>query len=214
MEMIAMLGGLGANSPYLENPSPAARAAKNAIAAAKTVDEVMAVKAGIPNMGLSTAEAATLQLIADSKITDLTTPFYRRPGYWLVVGAVAAAAVWHWPKIKSAFSGRGLSGLAEFDDAMNGANEAYREADKAWSRGKYSEAMEMVKLAESYIADAKRESGSDSFRKSLTTGLAEKVKDLRNHLVELNRPAPGRRDPGIPGLAYRGDSLWARRGFK
>jgi hypothetical protein len=92
MEMIAMLGGLGAG-PYLDNPSPAARAASNAISMAKTVAEVMAIKAGIPQMGLSPAEAATLDLLADKQIEEILhpTPFYRKPGYWMIVGGLAAA---------------------------------------------------------------------------------------------------------------------------
>lgn len=118
MEMIAMLGGLGATSPYLENPSPAARAANNAIAAAKTVDEVMAVKTGLPNMGLSAAEVSTLALIADKKIEEILnpTPFYTRVWFWGLVAA-GAAAWYHRDKIKSAI---GLSGFGAYNPkAMN-----------------------------------------------------------------------------------------------
>lgn len=96
MEMIAMLGGLGASGPYLQNPSPAVRAAKNAILAAKTVDEVMVIKVAIPKMNLSEAEAATLLLIADEQIRSITnpTPFYKKPLYWVGVVAVVGVA-WH-----------------------------------------------------------------------------------------------------------------------
>lgn len=110
MEMIAMLGGLGAG-PYLENPSPAARAAGNAISMAKSVEEVMAVKTAIPQMGLTPAEASTLDLIAVKKIENLTTPFYQKPGYWFLVAGLAAAW-YHREKIKSLFDRGSLRGLS------------------------------------------------------------------------------------------------------
>lgn len=105
MEMIAMLGGLGAAGEL----SPAARAAGNAITMAKSVDEVAAVSSGLPNMGLSKEEELILKVMIDKKIADLTEdkPFYKKGGYWLVVGLVAAAAWYHRDRIKSAI---GLSG--------------------------------------------------------------------------------------------------------
>lgn len=107
MEMIAMLGGLGA-MPEL---SPAATAARNAIAAAKTVDELAAVYAGLPNMGLPKNEELTLRVMTDQKVRDIVNPvrFYQRPLYWVGVAAVVAAW-WHRDKIKEFFRG-GLNGL-------------------------------------------------------------------------------------------------------
>jgi hypothetical protein len=90
MSTIAMLGGLGATH-YIENPSAAARAAMNAIYAAKSVDEVLAVKNGLPNMGLSTTEAGVVSMIADDRITDLKTPFYNKAWFWYTLGIAGAA---------------------------------------------------------------------------------------------------------------------------
>lgn len=216
--MIAMLGGLGAAGEL----SPAARAAGNAITFAKTVEELSAISAGLPNMGLPKNEELILKVMIDKKVEEITnpTPFYKRPGYWLVVAGLAAAW-WHRDKIKSWFdrgSLRGLSGVTEFDSAMNDANEAFREAQKSSLRGRDREAMGMVQLAESYIADAKREAGSDAFRKSLAESLAARVKDLRKEVSMVLRPGYSGRGKLVPAelqtISYGGDSIAARRGFK
>lgn len=100
MEMIAMLGGIG-STPEM---SAAAIAAGNAITMAKTVEELTAVSAGLPNMGLPKNEELILKVMIDKKVEELTnpTPFYKKTGYWIFVGVVAAAAYYHWPKIKRA----------------------------------------------------------------------------------------------------------------
>lgn len=117
MEMIAMLGGLGASGPYMNNPSPAARAALAAVSGAKKLDELAAINAGVPNMGLSNEEKLVVQAAIASKLADLNTPFYKRPLYWAVVAVVVGAGYYHWPKIKSAI---GLNGLGAYDrKAMN-----------------------------------------------------------------------------------------------
>ena len=109
MEMIAMLGGLG-SSPYLDNPSAAARAALAAVSGAKKLDELAAINAGVPNMGLTNEEKLVVQAAIASKLADLNTPFYKRPLYWAVVAVVVGAAYYHWPKIKGAI---GLSGAGD-----------------------------------------------------------------------------------------------------
>jgi len=155
---------------------------------------------------------------------DSFDSIFRKPWYWAAVAVVLGAAWYHRDKIKRALgldglsrrSLRGLSGVAEFDSAMNDANEAFREAEKAWSRGKHRDAMEMARLADSYISDAKRESGSDSFRKSLASSLEGRVRDLRHHLDALLRPAvrSGRPVPAeLQTMSYGGDSIASRRGY-
>jgi hypothetical protein len=110
---------------------------------------------------------------------------------------------------------RGFAGLAEFDAAMNDANEAFREAQKG-VRGDPRSAMEMARLADLYVADAKRQAGSDSFRRGIAEGLEARVKELRHELAELLRPlAVGRGKPvpaELQSMSYYGNSLSRRRG--
>lgn len=216
MEMIAMLGGLGATQPGF---SPEGAAFATQISATKNVQELMVVVAAIDAATLRPDEKSALKVIAMEK-KDSFDSIFRKPLYWVGVAAVLGAAWYHRDKIKSWLyrgSLRGLSGVSEFDSAMNNANEAFREAEKAWSRGKHRDAMEMARLADSYISDAKRESGSDSFRKSLASSLEGQVRDLRHHLDALLRPA-GRSGKPVPGelqsMSYSRDSIASRRGYK
>jgi hypothetical protein len=151
----------------------------------------------------------------------LTPPFYKRPGYWLVVAGLAAAW-WHREKIKSWFdrgSLRGLSGMTEFDSAMNDANEAFREAQKSLMDGRERDGMEMARLADSYVSDAKREAGTDAFRKSIAAGLEAQVKDLQKNLaagLRLTRDGQWRTKPrSVPSdlqtMSYGGKSISSRR---
>lgn len=114
------------------------------------------------------------------------------------------------------WANRGFAGLAEFNAAMNDANEAFREAQKLYRTPRA--AMEMARLADLYLADAKREAGSDSFRRGLVEGLEAKVKELRHELAEFLRPLASPRGRPVPAelqtMSYGGESLWARRGFK
>jgi len=88
MEMIAMLGGLGAG-PYIEKPSEKARGVIAAINGAKSVADIDAILNGLPVMGLAANEVAVLQAAAISKREQLLTPFWRKPLYWVGVAAVA-----------------------------------------------------------------------------------------------------------------------------
>lgn len=100
MEMIAMLGGLGASPGF----SPEGAAFASQISAAKNIAELMAVLATIDaTTGLRPDERSALMVIAMQKKDDLLAPpFYKRPGYWLVVG-LAVAGWYHRDKIKSWF---------------------------------------------------------------------------------------------------------------
>lgn len=108
MEMIAMLGGLGAAGEL----SPAARAAGNAITFAKTVDELAAISAGLPNMGLSKEEELVLKVMIDKRTQQILnpTPFYHRAWFWGLV-LVGGAAWYHRDKIADVFRGS-LQGLS------------------------------------------------------------------------------------------------------
>ena len=110
MEMIAMLGGLGAG-PYIEKPSEKARGVIAAINGAKSVADIDAILNGLPVMGLAANELAVLQAAAISKREQLLTPFWRKPGYWLLVAGVAAAWL-NREKIKGMFGRRSLRGLS------------------------------------------------------------------------------------------------------
>ncbi len=110
---------------------------------------------------------------------------------------------------------RGFAGLAEFDAAMNDANEAFREAQKLGYRNA-KPAMEMARLADLYVTDAKRQAGSDSFRRGIAEGLEARVKELRHELAEFLRPPTVGRGKPVPAelqsMSYYGNSLSRRRG--
>lgn len=113
MEMIAMLGGLGASPGF----SPEGAAFASQISAAPTIEALAAIVVAIDSAkgSLRPDEVSALKVIAMQKKDDLLTPpFYKRPGYWLVVAGLAAAW-WHREKIKSWFAGRGLNGLGQSD---------------------------------------------------------------------------------------------------
>jgi len=134
MEMIAMLGGLGAAGPYIENPSQAATAARGLISKASTLVEIDSIIAGLPQMGLSSQELAVLQAFATDRRIDIATPFYKRPSYWVKVAAVVGVAYLFWPKIKQVVGLNGLGGWSRekpnFDFAA-GAEKAKGMSDDA-----------------------------------------------------------------------------------
>ena len=131
MEMIAMLGGLGAAGPYIENPSQAATAARGLISKASTLVEIDSIIAGLPQMGLSAQELAVLQAFATDRRIDISTPFYKRPSYWVKVAAVVGVAYLFWPKIKQVVGLNGWSRMNPHYDFAAGKEKAKRMSDDA-----------------------------------------------------------------------------------
>lgn len=102
MEMIAMLGGLGATQPGF---SPEGAAFASQISAAPTIEALAVVVTAIDSAkgSLRPDEVSALKVIAMQKKDDLLTPpFYKRPGYWLVIAGLGAAW-YHREKIKRWF---------------------------------------------------------------------------------------------------------------
>ena len=103
MEMIAMLGGLGATQPGF---SPEGAAFASQISAAPTIEALAVVVTAIDSAkgSLRPDEVSALKVIAMQKKDDLLTPpFYKRPGYWITVAVVLGAAWYHREKIKRWF---------------------------------------------------------------------------------------------------------------
>ena len=101
MEMIAMLGGLGASPGF----SPEGAAFASQISAAPTIEALAVVVTAIDSAkgSLRPDEVSALKVIAMQKKDDLLTPpFYKRPGYWLVIAGLGAAW-YHREKIKRWF---------------------------------------------------------------------------------------------------------------
>ena len=121
MEMIAMLGGLGATQPGF---SPEGAAFASQISAAPTIEALAVVVTAIDSAkgSLRPDEVSALKVIAMQKKDDLLTPpFYKRPGYWLVIAGLAAAW-YHREKIKRAV---GLDGLGSVSDWRRSVDDSY-----------------------------------------------------------------------------------------
>lgn len=88
MEMIAMLGGLGA-PPALMNPSDMGRAIENTIRRAADVGEIDAILRSLASQGLSTEEFNALQTYALDRRSELGLAFYQKPMFLLAAGAAA-----------------------------------------------------------------------------------------------------------------------------
>jgi hypothetical protein len=111
MEMIAMLNGLGATSPGF---SPDGAAFATQINNAQTINALAVVVAAIDaaKESLRPDEISALKVIAmDKKDALLAPPFYKRPGYWFVVG-LAVAAWYHRDKIMNLLDRGSLRGLS------------------------------------------------------------------------------------------------------
>jgi hypothetical protein len=122
MEMIAMLGGLGATQPGF---SPEGAAFATQISATKNAAELMVVVAAIDAASLRPDEKSALKVIAMEK-KDSFDSIFRKPGYWITVAVVLGAAWYHRDKIKRAL---GLSGLGAFDP-RDVAEEYERERER------------------------------------------------------------------------------------
>lgn len=109
MEMIAMLGGLGAQPGF----SPEGAAFASQISATKNVEELMVVVAAIDAASLRPDEKSALKVIAMEK-RDSFDSIFRKPWYWVTVAAVLGVAWYHRDKIKRAV---GLSGLGGYSEA-------------------------------------------------------------------------------------------------
>lgn len=203
MEMIAMLGGLGAG-PYLENPSPAARAASNAISMSKTLDELAAIKTGLPNMGLSKDEEMVLSIMIDKRVEYLQRPsIFKNHWFWIGVVVVGGAAWYHRDKIKRAVGLDGLGGTPEehrprMEKALAAGRQHLTEFHEALDKkhacrsgGRTSGADEKLFDAIGSLARAVREAEHAGITRSTNQALNQALVDLDGNVdaaqIEFSR---------------------------
>lgn len=108
MEMIAMLGGLGATKPGF---SPEGAAFATQISNTKNVEELMVVVAAIDAASLRPDEKSALKVIAMEK-KDSFDSIFRKPWYWVTVAAVLGVAWWKRDAIKGWLYRGSLRGLS------------------------------------------------------------------------------------------------------
>lgn len=119
MEMIAMLGGLGATQPGF---SPEGAAFASQISNTKNVAELMVVVAAIDSASLRPDEKSALKVIAMEK-RDSFDSIFRKPWYWVTVAAVLGVAWWKRDAIKRVV---GLSGLGGGYKVVGNEMSGYR----------------------------------------------------------------------------------------
>ena len=195
MEMIAMLGGLGATKPGF---SPEGAAFASQISATKNVEELMVVVAAIDSASLRPDEKSALKVIAMEK-RDSFDSIFRKPWYWVTVAAVLGVAWWKRDAIKRVVGLNGLGGTREehrprMEKAIAAGRQHLKEFHEALdkrhacrSSGRTSGADEKLFDAIASLARAEREAEHAGVSRSTNQALVDLDGDVDSAQIDFAR---------------------------